>query len=40
MQKANYVRLYADDIGESHFDDLVTELLPIDFAPPAGPMNE
>ena len=39
MQKANYIRLYADESGESHFEDLETELLPVDFAPPAAPMN-
>ena len=39
IQKAKYVRLYADEDGESHFEDLETALLPVDFAPPAGPMN-
>ena len=39
IQKAKYVRLYADEVGESHFEDLEMDLLPVEFAPPAGPMN-
>jgi hypothetical protein len=39
IPKAKYVRLYVDERGESHFQDLEMELLPVDFAPPAGPMN-
>ena len=39
MQKVNYVRLYTDESGESHFEDLELELPPVDFAPPAGPLN-
>ena len=39
MQKVNYVRLYNDEKGESHFEDLEVELPPVDFAPPAGPLN-
>ena len=39
MQKVNYVRLYTDEKGESHFEDLELELPPVDFAPPAGPLN-
>ena len=39
MQQAKYVRLYADEGGESHFEDLEVTLVPMDFAPPAGPMN-
>ena len=39
MQVANYVRLYADEDGESHFEDVDTELQPMDFAPPAAPLN-
>ena len=39
MQKVNYVRLYTDENGESHFEDLELELPPVDFAPPAGPLN-
>ena len=39
IQKAKYVRLYADEVGESHFEDLEMDLLPVEFAPPAGPMT-
>ena len=34
-----YVRLYADASGESHFEDLEMALTPVDFAPPAPPIN-
>ncbi len=33
-----YVRVYADSIGESHFEDLTIDLNEIDFAPPAPPI--
>ena len=39
MQQANYVRLYADESGESHFEDVEVPLEPVDFAPPAAPLN-
>lgn len=39
MQRAKYVRLYADKTGESHFEDLEITLNPADFAPPAEPLN-
>ena len=39
MQRARYVRLFADAHGESHFDDVEIELAPVDFAPPAPPLN-
>jgi hypothetical protein len=39
MNTAHYVRLYADQDGESHFEDLSTPLSPVDFAPPAAPLN-
>ena len=39
MQVAKYVRMYADEDGESHFEDIDTELQPMDFAPPAAPLN-
>ena len=39
MQIVNYVRLYTDEQGESHFEDLEVELRPVDIAPPAGPLN-
>jgi len=34
-----YVRVYADENGESHFEDVEVGLTPVDFAPPAPPMN-
>ena len=34
-----YVRLYADEDGESHFEDVEVELAPTDYAPPAPPIN-
>lgn len=33
------VRVYADSDGESHFDDADIQLSPVDFAPPAPPLN-
>jgi hypothetical protein len=39
MQHARYVRLYADEEGESHFEDVEIPLLPVDYAPPAAPLN-
>jgi hypothetical protein len=39
MQQARYVRLYADENGESHFEDLEIALVPVDYAPPAAPLN-
>ena len=34
-----YVRVYADERGESHFDEVEVELIPRDFAPPAPPLR-
>lgn len=34
-----YVRLYADAAGESHFEDVQVQLFPVNFAPPAPPMD-
>lgn len=39
MQTGAYVRLYADAEGVSHFEDVEVALPPIDFAPPAPPLN-
>ncbi len=39
MQQAKYIRLYADDSGDSHFEDLEIELVSVDFAPPAAPLS-
>ena len=38
MENANYVRIYADENGESRFEDLETELIFMDLAPPAAPL--
>ncbi len=34
-----FARLYADRSGESHFEDVDTELSLLDFAPPAPPLK-
>jgi hypothetical protein len=34
-----YTRLYADETGESHYEDIEVELTPRDFAPPAPPLH-
>jgi hypothetical protein len=34
-----YVRVYADDGGESHYADVEVELTAMDFAPPAPPLH-
>jgi hypothetical protein len=39
LQRAKYVRLYADENGESHFEDMTGTLEAVDFAPPAPPLN-
>ena len=36
--RASYVRLFADELGVSHFEDLEVELLPGFAAPPAEPL--
>ncbi len=33
-----YVRLYEDEAGESHFEDIEEELSLLEFAPPAPPV--
>jgi len=33
-----YTRLYADEHGVSHFEDLEFELSEVDYAPPAAPL--
>lgn len=35
----NYTRIYCAADGESHFDDCSVKLAPVDFAPPAPPLN-
>ena len=39
MQRARYVRLFADECGESHFAEIDVHLEPVDFAPPAAPLH-
>ena len=34
-----YTRLYSDENGESHFQDLNVEFQAVDFAPPAPPLD-
>ena len=38
MSKFTYVRLYADEDGESHLEDVSVDLELVDFAPPAPPV--
>ena len=38
MINTKHVRIYTDETGESHFEDLDTELVFMDFAPPAAPV--
>jgi hypothetical protein len=37
MPNYSYVRIYADEAGESHFEDVSGEMALSDFAPPAPP---
>jgi quercetin dioxygenase-like cupin family protein len=34
-----YTRLYADDHGESHFEDVTSELVLTEYIPPAAPLQ-
>lgn len=34
-----YTRVYSDEYGETHFEDVEIELSPANFAPPAPPLN-
>jgi len=34
-----YTRLYSDENGESRFEDLEVRFQPVDFAPPAPPLD-
>ena len=34
-----FTRVFTDEYGETHFEDIKIELLPVDFAPPAPPLN-
>ena len=40
MQDARYVRLYADEEGESHFGEVEVTLALVDFAPPYVPNHK
>lgn len=37
--RTNYTRLFADDNGESHFEDITVELALAEFAPSTPPMG-
>jgi hypothetical protein len=39
MHHGHYVRLFADERGESHFEEIVVDLEPAAFAPPAAPLH-
>ena len=39
MNGVKYTRIYSDRAGESHFEDVEVELKPVDFAPPAPPVQ-
>ncbi|MHA1947131.1 MAG: hypothetical protein ACXAC6_18840 [Candidatus Hodarchaeales archaeon] len=34
-----YTRVFSDENGETHFEDVKIEVFPVDFAPPAPPLN-
>lgn len=38
-QAMQYVRIYSDSTGESHFEDIAVPLTTVDFAPPAPPLH-
>ena len=37
--RATHTRIYTDEDGETHFDDVAVSLAIVDFAPPAPPMG-
>jgi|SRR5437660_7836896 len=39
MIMPTYTRLYADEQGESHFEDIKVDFTSTDYAPPAPPLN-
>jgi hypothetical protein len=39
MDPVQYVRLYADEQGESHFEDVQVSMTTTGFAPPAPPLD-
>jgi hypothetical protein len=38
MQRARYVRLYTDEFGETHFEDVELSLASADYVPSAPPL--
>ena len=34
-----HVKLYSDDAGESHFEDIEIDFTPTEYAPPAAPLS-
>jgi hypothetical protein len=39
LHSATYVRLFADEEGVSHFEDVDVRLSPVNFSPPAPPLD-
>ena len=39
MQSTKYLRIYSDDQGESHFDDVEVNFKPVDFTPFLPPID-
>ena len=39
MREFHDRRVYADDDGESHFEDVTVPMEPVDYAPPAPPLD-
>jgi hypothetical protein len=37
--RVQYTRLYADEQGESHFEDVEVDVQPSNYAPPAPPLS-
>lgn len=39
MRLFRYARVFADAAGETHFDEIELSMAPVDFAPPAAPLD-
>ena len=39
MRSVRYVRVFADAVGETHFDETELSMEPVAFAPPAPPLD-
>ena len=39
MRLLRYVRIFADAAGETHFDEIELSMAPVNFAPPAPPLD-